>query len=307
MFMLGDTFDRRKYTNHVTAHRARTVYFDKLKKYEVDCIVGNHDVAYKNINDVNAPDLLLKEYGNIRIHADPVEVVVDGCKIAILPWVCSGNYAESMEFLDKTDAKVLFGHLEIQGFEMYKGSVNDHGFEPSLFAKFPMVCSGHFHHKSSRNNIHYLGAPYEMTWADHDDARGFHIFDTKTKKLEFIENPYKMFHRMVYHDKVIPFDDIVNMDPTPYKDSYLRVIVKNRDNQQLFDSFVDKFEKAGIADLQILEDAVDIDSVASGEIIDADDTLTIINNMIEQIDTKVEKKALSSLMTNLYQTALNLE
>ena len=31
--------------------------------------------------------------------------------------------------------------------------------------------------------------------------RGFHIlFDTETRELEFIQNPYEMFHKIYYDD-----------------------------------------------------------------------------------------------------------
>ena len=45
-----------------------------------------------------------------------------------------------------------------------------------------------------------LGNPYQMFWNDVDDKRGFHIFDTETNELEFIENPYTIFERIYYED-----------------------------------------------------------------------------------------------------------
>jgi DNA repair exonuclease SbcCD nuclease subunit len=52
------------------------------------------------------------------------------------------------------------------------------------FLKFELVMSGHFHTKSQKGNITYLGNTYQMYWNDYADQRGFHIFDTDTLKLE---------------------------------------------------------------------------------------------------------------------------
>ena len=136
---LGDIVDRRKYINYVTARRLKEDLFIPCHEngIELDVIIGNHDTSFKNTNEVNAMNELYSHSSiNFRYHSDPTELDVDGLKIAMLPWVCSGNFTESMEFLKNTDAQILFGHLEIQGFEMYRGAFNDHGFESNIFDKF---------------------------------------------------------------------------------------------------------------------------------------------------------------------------
>src|SRR5580704_5434111 len=84
---------------------------------------------------------------------------------------------------------------------MYRGQVmGEDGMSPALFDKFDVVASGHFHHKSTKGNINYLGSHGEFTWSDYNDERGFHIFDTETRELEFIPNPYRMFEKVHYSD-----------------------------------------------------------------------------------------------------------
>lgn len=308
VMMLGDTFDRRKYTNHNTAFQACRIYFDKLRPYEVHCLVGNHDAAYKNTNEVNVPDLLLKDYSNIHVYDAPKTITIDGTDIAMLPWVCSGNYTESMDFLEATPAQILFGHLELQGFEMYRGHTNDHGFPADMFARFDVVCSGHFHHKSSRGNIHYLGAPYEMTWSDYNDARGFHIFDTNTRTMEYIENPYKMFSKVHYDDTVLTEADIENFDASPYEGAFVKVIVRQKTKPMLFDIFVGRIEAIGVMDLQVVEDHFNLNLETDSEIAeDAEDTLTILRQVVEQVESSVPTKELDKFMTTLYTEALHLE
>jgi metallophosphoesterase superfamily enzyme len=68
VLILGDTFDRRKYVNFFSLKRTKEMFFDKLYEQgiEVHMLAGNHDTYFKNTNDVNSVDLLLKEYGNMN-------------------------------------------------------------------------------------------------------------------------------------------------------------------------------------------------------------------------------------------------
>ena len=78
------------------------------------------------------------------------------------------------------------GHLELNGFEAHRGYIMDHGDSTAPYRHFEKVLSGHFHRKSTRGNISYLGNPYQIYWNDYR-SRGFHIFDTETLELEFIK------------------------------------------------------------------------------------------------------------------------
>jgi len=311
IFHLGDIVDRRKYINYLTARNLkRFVETCHNKEIRLDVIVGNHDTYFKNQNDYNSMNELFSHSSyNINYYSSPTEVEVDGLKIAIQPWICSGNFKESIEFLDNTNAQILFGHLEIQGFEMYRGSVNDHGFESNMFDKFDMVLSGHFHHKSTRGNINYLGAPYEMTWSDYDDDRGFHIFDTNTRELTFIKNPYTMFNKVLYDDKEQDMDSVLNIDSNRYTGTYVKIIVRNKTNPYWFDMYIDKFEKAGVLDLQVVEDNFYLQLEDDSDIAsDAEDTVTILKKYIDQLENvNIDKKRLDNFMHSLYNEAISME
>ena len=64
---MGDTFDSRKAIDFSALTWAKDNYFDRLRDMgiTVHTIVGNHTAYYKNNNDINAVDLLLREYDNI--------------------------------------------------------------------------------------------------------------------------------------------------------------------------------------------------------------------------------------------------
>ncbi len=306
----GDLFDRRKYVNFVTLSKSREYFFDKLREHGITMhvFVGNHDTFYKNTNDVNSPDLLLNDYDNIHVYSDPTDIILDGTPIALLPWVCSGNYHTSLQYIENTNAQILFGHLELAGFEMHRGTFNDHGMDTKLFDKFDLVCSGHYHHKSSRGNINYLGTPYEMTWSDFQDPRGFHIMDTNTRELEFIQNPYRMFNKIHYDDTDKTMDDVLDINLEIYRNTFVKVVVHNKTNPYWFDMFVTKLEKNGVVDMQVVEDHLNLNLEDDSDIIDeAEDTLTILRKVVDGIDTNVSKKELDNFLTSLYTEALHVE
>ena len=304
---LGDMFDRRKYINYLTLRNCRKYFFDPMLHLgiKLDVIVGNHDVFYKNTNDINSPGLLLQQYSNISAYDRPVELTYAGLDILMLPWICADNYEESMAIIKETSATVCFGHLELAGFQMYKGQVNDHGFDSKIFSRFDLVCSGHFHHRSNNGNIFYLGNPYELTWADYQDPRGFHIFDTETRELELIENPNKMFYKIFFNDQ---YQAGAHDEYQQLKDCFVKVIVQTKENQANFDMLIDRLEKAGPADLQVVDDHLNMDLEDNDDILEsAEDTLTLLSKFCEQIDTKADKKKLDLLLRELYSEAINLE
>jgi DNA repair exonuclease SbcCD nuclease subunit len=204
---LGDVVDRRKFISFVTLNSWRKRFFDVLQTegINMDVIVGNHDVTYKNTNEINAMHELFDHYNNINVMIEPRDMEYDGLSVAMVPWINSSNYEQALEFLKTTKSQVVFGHFEIAGFEMDRGNVCHTGMDKSTFDRFDMVLSGHFHHKSTNGSIHYLGNQYEITWADYNDPRGFHVFDTETRELTFVSNPNRMFHKINYDDATTDF------------------------------------------------------------------------------------------------------
>jgi predicted phosphodiesterase len=306
---LGDIVDRRKYINFVTAKNLDNDFIEPIYKNKLflHAIIGNHDTYFKNTNEINSMNVLYRDNAHFNYYSEPTEFSIDGCKILFMPWICSDNYEQCMSAIEMTDAQVLFGHLELNGFEMYKGSPNNHGFDPKLFDKFDIVCSGHFHHKSSKGNINYLGAPYEMTWSDYDDPRGFHVFDTSTRELTFIQNNDKIFHKIFYNDADSDYMEIVNQDFSQYVDCIIKVVVKQKTNLHMFDLFIDKLEKAGVADLQVVEDHLNLNLELDDDLLEeAEDTFSLLNKYASQV-SKSDNEQLTLLLQELYNEALMVE
>ena len=304
---LGDIVDRRKYINYVTLRAFKENFVKPVKDREIDLhvIVGNHDIPYRSSNEINAMREIF-EHGNnqyVKTYDNPTNINMDGCDIALMPWIHPGNFQTCATFIDKTPAQVLFGHLE-----MSRGLVMNEGYSAEMFKHFDVVASGHYHHKSTRGNINYLGAPYEMTWHDYDDPRGFHIFDTETRTFEFIKNPYKMFYKLWYDDEGKELQDVVEQDYSEYENTYLKVIVTSKTNPYWFDLFLDKLYKVNPANLSIVDDNKNLDQLNEDEIVnEAEDTLTIMHNYVNATEMDVSATDLNKLLQSLYSEAQSME
>ena len=310
VLQLGDLFDRRKFINFNSLYLCRKYFFDKLKENNIQFItlLGNHDVAFKNTLEVNSSQLLLNEYENITIYDSFHTVSFGGIDVDIIPWICDDNQDQIFAQIKSSKSEICFGHFELDGFEMERGVVCHGGLDKKNLSKYDVVLSGHFHHKSSDGTITYVGTPSEMFWSDYNDSRGFHIFDTHTRELEFIQNPNRMFYKLNYDDELEHFaEQYRTFDYSIYEGCYVKVVVKNKLNPFLFDVVIDNLYKAGAADISIVEDVVELTG-SDDEIIDqAEDTMTILSKYIDNLSLNVENDKLKSLMRELYVEALNTE
>lgn len=309
---LGDLVDRRKYINIQTAKRLREDFLEPISQMgvELHMIAGNHDTYYKNTNSVNAlQELLGSRYINATIYTDATTVMFDDTPILFIPWITDENRESTLYNIECTDAQIAMGHLELQGFEMHRGSIVSHGDDPKVFDKFDVVCSGHYHHRSSSGNIHYLGSHAEFTWSDYDDPRGFHIFDTDTRELTFIENPYKMFKKVWYNDAEKNISEILSQDFGQYRGKILKVIVTCKSNPYWFDMFIENIEKVGVIDMQIVDDHLNLAIEEDSDIVnEAESTLEIFRKYIGQFNLPDKNRIkLENTITELYNEALAVE
>jgi len=306
VLILGDTFDRRKYVNFYALQRAKEMFFDKLaeRNINVHMLAGNHDTYYKNTNDVNSPDLLLREYKNINVIAEPQTIYVGGVPICMMPWICPENYQESLDQLKQTQSDICMGHFEIAGFAMYKGMQSHEGLDKNLFDKFDLVFSGHYHHRNSDGHIYYLGNPYELTWQDYNDSRGFHMFSLDTRELEFIPNPYTMFSRIEYSDKE---SEPIDIDKLDLAEKFVKLVVVNKTDFYKFDKFIQKLYNKGCHEIKIVEDMSEFEDGEIGEEINLEDTVSVLSNYIDSIETDVDKEQVKTFMKTLYTEAINVE
>lgn len=300
----GDLWDKRKYVNFNTLNEARRYFFDELESRNIRLItlLGNHDLFFRESVQVNSPMLLLSNYSNIYVCTTPVQFQLDNTTVDLVPWMCKENELEILEFIMKSKSDLCFGHFELAGFPMYKGLEAQKGSAQDMFAKYELVCSGHYHTRSQKDNIVYVGTPYEINWQDYNDPKGFHIFDTETRKLEFIENPYKCFIKLEYNDT----KELPNLDNIDLIDCFVKLIVLNKTDLYKFDTFVQSLYNKGCYDIKILEDMTEFSDGELGEEINLEDTVDVMSNYIDSVVTDTNKDDLKMFMKSLYIEAINL-
>jgi len=299
---MGDTFDSRKGIDFSALSWAKNNYYDRLQQMgvTVHTIVGNHTAYYKNTNEVNAVDLLLREYDNVTVYAQPTEVLLDKLKVLFIPWINQENEETTLKFIKKTTCKCAMGHLELQGFRVNRQIVMENGLESKLFEKFDKVYSGHYHTRSTNGTVFYLGNPYEIYWTDVGDTRGFTIFDTETLEHISVDNPYQMFYNIYYEDT-----NYQTFDARQYENKIVKVIVRKKTDSKKFEKFIDKLYASNIAELKVIEN-FDIQEPGDFQVFESEDTLSILNRYIEEAEINLDKSIVQKLLQEVYQEACEL-
>tara|TARA_B100000965_G_scaffold67065_1_gene52581 strand:+ start:713 stop:1753 length:1041 start_codon:yes stop_codon:yes gene_type:complete len=296
---LGDTFDNRKGVDLYSLEWAKRNYFSRLasNKVSVISIVGNHTAYYKNTNEINTIDLLLREYDNITILSECEELEVGGLPILFIPWINQENSAKTYKMIKESKAKVAMGHLELNGFVATHGHTMEHGADFDCYNKFKQVFSGHYHTRSNNGKIYYLGNPYEMFWNDVNDKRGFHIYDTETLKLKTINNPNALYKIINYNDtprQLFKFSE--------YNGKIVKVIVRQKSSEKEYDMFMDALFKANPVDVKVIERTDDL--IFGGEIVEqTEDTMTLLDKYVDDLETNLNKSKIKGLIKEIYQQA----
>lgn len=274
-----------------TAQQAREYFFDPIidQKLSLSIIPGNHDLYWKELDRTSTLREIVPNSKYITI-LDTAATIDNN--LIVVPWINQSNRAQTIELLNASAATVVFGHLELVGYMMYRGQVAMHGDDPAIFKKFQHVYTGHFHHKNSHGNVTYLGNNQQQTWSDYGDTRGFHIFDTDSRQIEFIANPYDMF-------KIINYDESqsVSGDWDDVEGMFVRVHHDQLEKKSKLDQYVKDIEKAGAVNVQIVSNKISANTeVEESQIQDTEDTVALFKALVD--DPNVVSK-----LIKLYNTA----
>jgi len=304
---LGDYYDHRKNVNFKALNSNRRMFLEPLrdKGMTMDIIPGNHDVYHKNTNDLCSLKELLGYYtSNVNIIMNPTSVEYDGCSINLLPWISANNYTQSMDFIKKNDG-IIMAHLELSGFELMRGVVQTHGMSADIFSHYDQVLSGHYHVASQVGNVRYLGSQMEFTWADSADDKFFHVFDTDTKEITKVRNPYTLFEKIYYDDTNV---DYHKADVSGYVNKFVKVVVETKNDPFMFDKFIDKLSDIETYELKVVENFQEfLGENVTTSIEDVDNTTDLMYNYIDGVNTDLDKDKLKTLMNTLYNEALDME
>lgn len=301
---LGDFLDRRKYVNFSTLAEVNRRFLAPMRAMGVhmDLILGNHDVFYKNTNSVNSPMELLSSHSNVTVHRDPTILYVEGVAVGLVPWITKDNSEECLGFLRDAPVDVIFGHLEITGYEAHRGIEFREGMDSSVLSRFLSVYSGHFHCRHAKGNVHYLGTQYQMTFGDLGERKGFHLYDPREDVMEFVENPLRMFHEIVYDDVE---NDHAAMDVVPYANSFVRLSVKRKTKPLVFDNLIDRLTEAPVHGISMEDSPLDErEEEGDGKADLSKGTMTLIYEEIDSMQGVADPVRLKDLIKDIHAEAV---
>ena len=303
----GDLLDRRKYINYLTYKSIIESFIKPMKErgIEVHSILGNHDVFYRTSNELNSIRLIFdKEDSWFHVYEHPTNLELGGKKFGMVSWLSQDNNDEMRAFIKTTDADMLIAHFELAGFDSQVGITMKEGMNIGdlRLDRFARILCGHYHHRQQKGNIFYLGQPHEHTWADYNDPKGFHVYDTETDELTFIKNDDRLFCKIQYDSEKNDYRQITKESLEKYCGKFVKVEIVNNGDQAVLEGFLEKLasinpEKYTVADnTTLIESEVDL----TGD----ENALVLIHQHIEETTKNKEiQDHLKTLMGELWKEA----
>lgn len=301
---VGDAVDIRSSLN---AHDYAFIVDELIplhKKHDINGVYidGNHDLAYKESSSISWVSMIERlSLGMITRVDSPCDFDFGGFTAAMLPWINQENLEDSLKLLESSSSDICFGHLELGGFDMYRGSTCEESrfnLNVGHFKNFERVLSGHFHLMSEEGNIKYVGTPYPLTWQDYLDAeegkRGYHIYDTVTKELEFIPNPeeFKTFFKVLSYDwKELSVDNTLQLQYKSVEElsttiglegKVVKIMVLDRGNQKHYESFMSAVRQCKTIDVTVIDNT---ENFVGGDLGSSD---AILNSAQEELSAQTD-------------------
>jgi len=204
IIQVGDLFDNRISADINFLTLIKKKFFDEIAKRGITfySLLGNHDIYYKSSREVSLSELFSDMYDNFILFKDREYINLNGNNTLIVPWILPD---ETLEYEDIKDVINIIGHFEIQNFQLVKGHFDKTSNLTEDFfisgTKVQNVLSGHYHLRDLKNVVKYIGTPYQLSWGDYKEAKGFYIFN-EDNTIDFIENTSsKKYIKVKYNDE----------------------------------------------------------------------------------------------------------
>jgi hypothetical protein len=193
----GDINDNKQLINNLIQNEQIRIFQILAEICDVHIYIGNHDTPFKDKIDVGEEGSD-KQYVNscrsiglidgVQVYEDPIELdIANGEKALLMPY--NHNPKDELDIINASNAQYLFAHTEIAGFHYDGAPVNESKHNKiSDFSKFKKVYSGHIHKNQEKENILFVGTPYQTKRSESGNACGFYFIDFMNGKESFIEN-----------------------------------------------------------------------------------------------------------------------
>ncbi len=319
---LGDFVHNRNTIDLIILQDLKQNFFKWFEDNDIKLhiIVGNHDTQYKSTLEYNFYKENTIEFKNVVVYEKDTILKLGKYKIGMIPWI-----VETKSWTPPKGCDILCGHFEIKDFPMMKNIFSHEGYQYEIFKDYKYVFTGHYHTRSNKGNVHYIGTQYQLTWNDFDEDKGFAILKDNFE-FEYIPNTYSpKFIKMYYNstlDLPIRVEGLSNgisgyIDKERSleiaKDNYVRVYEEKITNQSEFDFWLSSLTSVSKNDYKIetvntQEVIEDYDINVFNETLDNDsNTIDIILNCIEGMtfEESISKETLLQMSKMLYQEAFD--
>ncbi len=309
----GDLVHNRNTIDLWILQELKTRFFKWFEdnKINLHLLVGNHDLYYRSTLDYSFQKENLKEFNYCKVYDKNTILNIDKYTIGMIPWICD---EKTFEMIDNVD--FLVGHFEMIDFPMMKNIQSHSGLDHTIFKKFKYVFSGHYHTKSIKDNIYYLGTQYQLNWNDYNEEKGFYVLKDNYK-LEYIKNNIspkfvKIFYKngTLYQTGLDTNKDInINESLEIAKSNYVRLYVISTDDQYELDKFYTSLCLVSKDDYKIemvnLEDVIEDYDFTNIE--ENENTIDLIINYVKNMtfEESISKDTLINMSKTLYQEAID--
>lgn len=216
VFFLGDWFHikNKLYVPPFIKSIEALKYF-KEAGINMTFLIGNHDAPQQHSTDFSIV-YAFEPYGKVIPLYEWLDI--DNSRLHFL------SYTEELPNFEYSQDKknILFGHLDIQKFVMDSGFECKEGFTSEDFKKFDNVFTGHFHKHQIKDNIIYVGSPYQTRYSERFDEKGFIVLDTDDLQWSFHKHEAPKFKEI----------DADSYEESDIKGNFLRIKI-HKSNDKL--------------------------------------------------------------------------
>jgi len=317
VIILGDIFDSRSSVDFRILNDAWDFFITLSRSCkEVFIVVGNHDLYYRENKSeyVNCRFLRFEPASDskiapVHIINEITEVKVQGKKCLFIPWIDDVDMKSKAvdAMLGKYD--FIFGHFEVIG--LYGNTLVDERtmFEDEDFPSGIPIISGHYHRRSQKGKIKYVGALINSTFNDEGDVKGIHTINRKGK-IEFIEGNSPKFEYITINDpgrflKAIEKADEETLEALKKRieGHVIKLIMNEYGNDN--DAVYQLIKGMAPLELTVSYNRISFDSGDEGDEFEGFDAKSDIEAIISKYIDKVEEKLPNGIASNDIKMLVN--
>ena len=202
----GDLFHTRPAVDTLTHNLTLKKIIELANELDKLIILpGNHDSYTKNTSYNSLK--ILESIGGIHILSTHTSTDIEfggdssniGYLIRLIALEHNGSVETSVTKKSNTaNLNILISHNEIIGSQTPSGYVFEEGLDSkTLSDNFDFVFNGHIHkYQQFHHNVFNIGSPIHQDWGDKNNKKGFLVFDTETKQVDFVQTKYPEFREI---------------------------------------------------------------------------------------------------------------